>query len=69
MPSRYDVHENQVCVPYEAGMMFRHGLSRLAFRMDPGDLHLRMMHQKADQFAGGVAGAPDNPCANHYSPG
>ena len=55
-----DVGEDKVRVAHEAGMMFRHGLSHLALRMDPGDFGRRMVHQQPDQFAGGIAGSPDD---------
>ena len=62
-----DVGEGEVRVAHEAGVVFRHGLSRLAFRMDPGNFGRRMVHQQPDQFAGGVAGSPDDTRADHAS--
>ena len=62
-----DVGEGEVRVSHEAGVVLRHGLSRLAFRMDPGNFGRRMVHQQPDQFAGGVAGSPDDARADHAS--
>ena len=60
-------HERRVA--HETGMMLRHGFAGLALRMDPGDLRLRVVHQDADQFAGGVSGASDDARPDHASSG
>ena len=62
-----DVGKDEVGVAHEAGVVFRHGLPRLALGMDPGDFGRRMVHQQPDQFAGGIAGAPDDTRADHAS--
>ena len=60
-------HERRVA--HKTGMMLRHGFAGLALRMDPGDLRLRVVHQDADQFAGGVSGASDDARPDHASSG
>ena len=62
-----DVGKDEVGVAHKPGVVFCHGLSRLAFRVDPGDFGRRMVHQQPDQFAGGIAGAPDDTRADHAS--
>ena len=65
----HDIGKHEVRVAHQTGMVFRHGLPRLALRMDPGNLRRRMVHQKADEFAGGVAGTSDNTRVYHCSSG
>ena len=63
------VRKHQVRVSHQAGVMLRHGFSRLALRMDPGDTGLRMVHQKPYQLTGRITGAAYDSRADHASPG
>ena len=60
------VAEPHVGVAFQPAVHVPKAVARVRGAVDEGDLHLRMVDQQADQFAGGVPGASDNAGPDHF---
>ena len=59
--------ETHVSISEEPGVHFPEPVSRIAGRMHESKLHIRMVQQDPDEFAGGIAGTPYDTDPYHFS--
>ena len=65
-PEVVRVAEQHAGVALQSAVHLREAVARVRSAVDEGDLRLRMVHQQADQFAGGVPGASDDADPDHF---
>ena len=65
-PEVVRVAEPHAGVALQSSVHLREAVARVRSAVDEGDLRLRMVHQQADQFAGGVPGASDDADPDHF---